>query len=171
MTTTRRQPQYPKPARPAPSRVAEPPTATYAVTAPESGWTSGAALGLRFTSRAAMIERVRSGLPVSAIQHLSRQFGMPLAELAADAGIALRTLARRKKAGRLQPQESERVLRVGALFDMAAQALGGAESARRWFTTPNQALGGKPPLAYCDTELGAREVEDLLGRLEHGVFA
>jgi putative toxin-antitoxin system antitoxin component (TIGR02293 family) len=40
-----------------------------------------------------------------------------------------------------------------------------------WLKSPQKALGGKTPLEYSDTEPGAREVEDLLGRLEHGVFS
>lgn len=36
---------------------------------------------------------------------------------------------------------------------------------------PHLALGGDSPLALADTELGAREVDDLLGRLEHGVYS
>jgi uncharacterized protein (DUF2384 family) len=39
------------------------------------------------------------------------------------------------------------------------------------FEKIQKGLGGKTPLEYADTEPGAREVEDLLGRLEHGVFS
>ena len=34
-----------------------------------------------------------------------------------------------------------------------------------------KALGEKVPLELLVTELGAREVEALIGRLEHGVFS
>jgi putative toxin-antitoxin system antitoxin component (TIGR02293 family) len=57
------------------------------------------------------------------------------------------------------------------LFTKAQEVLRGRENARLWFTSPKIALGGKTPLEYADTELGAREVEDLLSRLEHGVFS
>jgi hypothetical protein len=40
-----------------------------------------------------------------------------------------------------------------------------------WFTSPKIPLDGKTPLECADTEIGAKEVEDLLGRLEHGVFS
>jgi putative toxin-antitoxin system antitoxin component (TIGR02293 family) len=45
------------------------------------------------------------------------------------------------------------------------------ERAREWFKAPNRALGNTTPFEYADTEPGAREVEDVLGRIEHGVFA
>ena len=38
-------------------------------------------------------------------------------------------------------------------------------------TTPKRALGNITPLRCCDTDVGAREVEALLGRIEHGVFS
>jgi uncharacterized protein (DUF2384 family) len=37
--------------------------------------------------------------------------------------------------------------------------------------SPQIGLGGAVPLAYAETELGAREVEDLLGRIEYGVYS
>ena len=43
-------------------------------------------------------------------------------------------------------------------------------AAQAWFNSPQLALGGKTPLDYADTELGAREVENLLNRIGHGVF-
>jgi putative toxin-antitoxin system antitoxin component (TIGR02293 family) len=46
---------------------------------------------------------------------------------------------------------------------------GDADAARRWLTTAQPALGGDKPLEYAATEVGAREVEDLIGRLEYGI--
>lgn len=73
--------------------------------------------------------------------------------------------------GRLQTDESERLFRIAALYDRAIEVLGDPERARAWFKEPKKALGMKTPLQYADTEPGAREVENLLGRLEYGVFS
>jgi putative toxin-antitoxin system antitoxin component (TIGR02293 family) len=70
-----------------------------------------------------------------------------------------------------QLDESERLLHLGLLFTKAQEILRGRENVRLWFTSPKIALGGKTPLECTDTEIGAKEVEDLLGRLEHGVFS
>jgi len=83
--------------------------------------------------------------------------------------IAPTSLSRRKHAGNLAPDESEHVLRLAALLERATQVFED-EAAADWLRTPNLALGGVTPLALADTELGAREVDDLLGRLEHGVY-
>jgi putative toxin-antitoxin system antitoxin component (TIGR02293 family) len=46
--------------------------------------------------------------------------------------------------------------------------LGDDETARRWLRRPNRALGGRTPLESLDTELGARLVENVLGRIAYG---
>ncbi len=43
--------------------------------------------------------------------------------------------------------------------------------ARQWLEQSAKALGGRTPMEYLETEAGANEVEDLIGRLEHGVIA
>jgi putative toxin-antitoxin system antitoxin component (TIGR02293 family) len=53
----------------------------------------------------------------------------------------------------------------------AIEVMESEEDARRWLTSPQFGLGGVVPLAYAETEVGAREVEDLLGRIEYGVYS
>ena len=60
---------------------------------------------------------------------------------------------------------------IAVLYDRAIEVLGDQERAEAWLKKPNKALGMKTPLQYAETEPGAREVENLLGRLEHGVFS
>ena len=48
---------------------------------------------------------------------------------------------------------------------------GDAQATERWLSSPRRALGGATPLERARTEDGAREVEALIGRLEHGVFS
>jgi putative toxin-antitoxin system antitoxin component (TIGR02293 family) len=97
---------------------------------------------------------------------------MGLPALGSLIGIPERTLARRRVAGKLTPEESERLLRVASIFEKAAELFeGDLEAAVGWLTSPKKALGQQQPLLYARTELGAREVENLLGRLEYGVFS
>ncbi|CAN5141800.1 DUF2384 domain-containing protein [soil metagenome] len=115
---------------------------------------------------------LRKGLPMTLFEGLRERLGVTAARLAKPMHLAPRTLARRKQEGRLQSAESDRLFRIARLFDLAETLMAGdRDKARRWFTTPKRALGGSSPLDYLDTEPGAREVEDLVGRLEHGVFS
>jgi putative toxin-antitoxin system antitoxin component (TIGR02293 family) len=97
--------------------------------------------------------------------------GLSEDRLAALLGMSRATLHRRKKAGHLDRMESDRLVRYARLFSRAGAALGGADGARSWLTSPALAFHGEWPLDYADTEIGAREVEALLGRIEHGVFS
>ena len=131
----------------------------------------GHSIGLDLGSTDDLIARLKRGLPASAFDRLRDELGLATEALADLAGVSTRTLARRKKrAEPLAPATSERLLRLARLYEIATDVLGDAEDARRWLKTPNVALGEHTPLDYADTEPGAREVEDLLGRLGHGVF-
>lgn len=58
-----------------------------------------------------------------------------------------------------------------ALVKMAHEVFGSEEKTRKWFKTPLPMLGGKTPLECFVTEAGALEIEDILGRIAHGVFS
>lgn len=114
-------------------------------------------------------EALQEGVPRSAFEHLRVDLGISNEELADILGIPTRTLARRTE--RFKADESERLLRIGSVWAKALDVLEDRPAARRWMTQPKLALGGLTPLRCCDTEIGAREVESLLGRIEHGVFS
>ncbi|HYK89644.1 MAG TPA: antitoxin Xre/MbcA/ParS toxin-binding domain-containing protein [Acidobacteriota bacterium] len=118
-----------------------------------------------------LIEIIRVGLPVRELDELRLSLDLPMDKLAPRLGISRATLHRRKAQGRLDPEESDRVLRFARLMGRAVEVMEGEEPARRWLTSPQIGLGGAVPLDYAKTEVGAREVEDLLGRIEYGVYS
>jgi len=132
---------------------------------------TGHSIGLDIESTDDLIVRLKRGLPTSAFDRLRDELGLAAEALAALTGVSTRTLARRKKRHEpLAPDTSERLLRLARLYEIATDVLGDEDEARRWLKSPNVALAGQAPLDYADTEPGAREVEDLLGRLADGVF-
>ena len=114
-------------------------------------------------------DALQHGVPRGAFDQLRLDLGVSNEEMADVLGIPTRTLARRTE--RFKADESERLLRVGSVWAKALDVLEEKTAARRWMTQPKRALGGLTPLRCCDTEIGAREVEALLGRIEHGVFS
>ncbi len=131
-------------------------------------------LGVKTTAKAGgtlglVRDALRQGVPRGAFERIRGDLGVSTEELAEVLGIPTRTLARRTE--RFKPDESERLLRVGSAVQKAVEVLEDRQSARRWMTQPKRALEGLTPLRCCDTEIGAREVEALLGRIEHGVFS
>jgi len=132
----------------------------------------GRTLGLRAENSGELIRQVGRGFSFHALVTLESRSGVSLPEIAGIIGIPPRTLARRKSSGRLTSDESEKLLRLSSVFEQAVELFEGDEAnARRWLTTAKKALENQTPLAYSRTELGAREVENLIGRLEHGVFS
>ena len=128
-------------------------------------------LGLRSSDTAALLKRLDEGLSYAAFERLKRRLKVSSQELADAALITQRTLARRKKAGRMQPDESDRLVRLARVFSRAIELYGGdSEGAQAWLMRPNRALGGASPFEMAKTEVGAGEVERLISQIEHGVI-
>lgn len=117
-----------------------------------------------------LVERIREGLPLAEFISLHELLAIPEEELGRLLGMSPATLNRRKKGSHLTSPESERVVRFARLFGLAYEVFESDEAAREWLKTINPGTANEAPLAYADTEFGAREVENLLGRIDHGVF-
>jgi len=115
--------------------------------------------------------RVKTGLPFTAFDEVSAAAEIRPSDLAALLTIPPRTIARRKKEGRLHPEESDKLLRLGRIVVLAEETLGTYQKASGWLKKGNRALGGDSPLTYLDTDVGAREVEGLLLRISHGTYS
>lgn len=118
-----------------------------------------------------LIEHVRSGLPYAALEAVAKRFEIPRDDVLRILHVPSRTLARRKRERVFRPDESDRLLRLGRIAAMAEEVLGTCEKAVAWLQDSNRALGGPRPLDQLDTDLGARQVEQILGRIAHGVYS
>lgn len=118
-----------------------------------------------------LVKAVRDGVPFRKVEALRRNLGLSLDQVAEKLGIARATMHRRKVFGRLAPDESDRVLRFDRLQKQAADVFGDNDRGRQWLSFPQYGLGGAIPLDYARSEVGAREVEKLLGRIECGVLS
>ncbi len=123
-------------------------------------------------SEEALIGRTRSGLPYSALDAVAGRFGLSFTDLLQILRIPQRTLARRKKTQVLAADESDRLVRLARIAALAEQTQGNPVRAGRWLCAPNSALGDAvAPIHWLDTDLGSREVEELLIRIAHGVYS
>jgi putative toxin-antitoxin system antitoxin component (TIGR02293 family) len=125
-------------------------------------------LGRHFRTPADLQDAIRDGFPQNVLQEVMTAAGISLKELAGILDLSPRSLQRRRREGRLARFESDRLYRFARIVALAKQYIGDAEKATRWLKRPNRALGGKVPLAFIDTELGARAVENVLGRIAFG---
>src|SRR5262250_2766451 len=119
-----------------------------------------------------LAELVREGLPATSITVLAERLDIGNTALSQKLGIPQRTLTRRLSLrSRLTATESDRMVRLARVFANAVEMIGDEEKAVEWLQTPNRALGGERPLDQLDTDVGAREVEDILGRIAYGVYS
>src|SRR3984885_12867066 len=112
-------------------------------------------------------EAIREGFPHAVVGELMQASGLTLKELANALDLSPRSLQRRRR-GRLARFESDRLYRMAPLLALARENLGDSARAARWLRRGNRALGCSAPIIAIDTEPGARQVENLLGRIAYG---
>ena len=119
-----------------------------------------------------LVQLVRKGLPATSVTALAEKLDVGNTVLSQKLGIPRRTLTRRlSHRSRLTAAESDRTVRLARVYAHAVEMIGDDEKAVEWLRTPNRALGGRRPLDQLDTDLGARTVEDILGRIAYGVYS
>jgi putative toxin-antitoxin system antitoxin component (TIGR02293 family) len=129
-------------------------------------------LGLETFDSLDLLRAVKKGLSYRAFERFRRNTSLSFECVADLIDIPRRTMTRRKRGGRFLPEESDRLLRASRLFGKTLELFEGDRgAATEWLTSAQPALGGAIPLALARTDVGTREVERLVGRLEHGVFA
>lgn len=129
-------------------------------------------LGLKTFDPSRLLKEVERGFPIANLERFRTNFQLDTPTIVRLLGMTQRTLARRKREGRLAPAESDRLLAVARLFARSLDLFeGDLDSAIRWLHRPQPSLGGSAPIEAAATELGTTEVERLIGRLEEGVFA
>src|SRR5208337_219465 len=109
------------------------------------------ALGRALSSDGDLREAIREGFPPAVVENLMRASGLTLKEVAGALDLSPRSLQRRRRSGRLARFESDRLYRLARIMAIASED-----------------LGGLAPVAAIDTEPGARQVENLLGRIAYG---
>jgi putative toxin-antitoxin system antitoxin component (TIGR02293 family) len=127
-------------------------------------------LGRNIVSSDDLRRRVRDGLPYSALVAVEARLGLRPTEIESMLALPARTRMRRKKTKVLSAVQSDRLYRLARIASIAVDVLGDETKTTRWLRKPNRSLGHSEPLQLLDTEIGAREVEDALGRIEHGIF-
>ncbi|MEQ1857095.1 MAG: antitoxin Xre/MbcA/ParS toxin-binding domain-containing protein [Longimicrobiales bacterium] len=121
--------------------------------------------------REAVRQVVEQGLPVDLVRQLQDELvrlGVPRPSKYVEVIASRAARARRKK---LTPQEGERLVRVAGTLARAFEVWGDEEDAAEFLTAPHPGLEGDTPIDRARSEIGARQVEDLLLKLDLGLPA
>ena len=115
------------------------------------------------------------GFPAAVLTYISSQ--MELLQdpdrLQKALGISLRTLQRNKDEPNkaLSQEQSGRAWKFAEIVSKAASILGSLEAAQEWLMKPAVGLEQRCPIDLLSTPAGIELVEDLLERMEYGVYA
>ncbi len=118
-----------------------------------------------------VIAAISAGLPAHLARELAKRLGITIEDMAGLLRLNPRTLQRRLDARILDLSESERLWELSRLFHRAVHVLESEAGAVHWFKNPVAVLGWATPLAYARTVVGLRELDNVLGRIEHGVYS
>ena len=120
------------------------------------------------------VTATRHGVAVGEAIETMRTWSIPVALFAAIIGCSERKWSR-VRAGApdvlLSPAESDRLLRTRRVLDHARTVFDDHRDTAAWLSAPNHALSGASPLSLMDTDAGVLLVEEVLTRLEFGVYA
>jgi putative toxin-antitoxin system antitoxin component (TIGR02293 family) len=123
----------------------------------------------RIRSLSDLADAVRSGLPKSALRaSASRLFPTAAAQTELIHSVIPEATFKRRK-DLLKPDESERTERLARVIATAQYVWDDDEDARRFLITPHSELAGQRPVDVALTELGARQIEELLWKLFYGL--
>jgi len=150
-------------------------------------------LGQKVLRRIDFDALIKKGIPWGVISHIKKAFSLPDEVIAGIVGVSPRTIARRRQTDkthggassvrsrkarasaaqseRLSPVESDRVYRFARIMALAEDVFENKEEALEWLKSPQYGLGGHVPFDMLQTDAGAREVEELLVRIDYGVVS
>lgn len=117
---------------------------------------------------------VTTGVSVAAVKQVLAAFNTITAAQIYDVlGISAKTLQRRSAnaAKTLDPNASDRALRLVSVTSQAIDVLGSLEAAERWLQSPAIGLDRRKPIDLLRSTEGTEMVKTLLTRMDYGVYA
>ena len=129
----------------------------------------GQLVGEDVKSEMDLVVLVTTGLSARSVGTFRKALDLDTALVATET-----TLRRRLQENRpLSVDESERMIRIARITSLAENLFADQALAHEWLSTPAEFLPGCPsitPMALSATDPGARLVESLILRTEHGLF-
>ena len=118
------------------------------------------------------IQKARKGVPFSKAITIADQLNLTMQELADILHVSLRTLQRYDPNKIMDVGISTKILRLESLALHGAEVFGKDYKAfAKWLRLEVPALEGKSPISYLDTSFGLDWIDQILGQIEHGIFA
>ena len=120
--------------------------------------------------RTDLIEIARSGIQTKYIPAIEAYTSLSDKELSTILPISHRQFVRYTQSHMLNKEISSHLIQLIELFQKGYK-LFGIEKFKRWIRTPNKVLNDNSPLEIMDTSIGIELIEDIIGRIEQGVYS
>ncbi len=130
-------------------------------------------LGKQAKTALDLADLIQQGFPTRSVFFLQKQMALGDDDYSSTLGVSIKWLGRYRKEPRehMDANVSDRLYRIARIFALAEEVLEDKESAKRWLHRPQSGLGERTPLELMKNEAGAREVEELLYRIEYGIYS
>lgn len=118
-----------------------------------------------------LIDRSRQGLIGTEAGRVAGMLGVTDKEMARLLNQSIATFHRQAKAPLLDASTSERLLLLDRLATYGTTVFQDKGKFTRWLRRPLRLLADRSPVDLMDSTTGVQLVEDILGRIEYGVFS
>ena len=125
----------------------------------------------RIRTRFDLLDFVKAGIPKSSIVTLADRAGLSKKFLAEDVfQISVKTLERKSAKAKMDFRISSHAIEIARVLEHALEVFGNIERVQKWINRENHALNNKKPVTLFNTLTGLNMVNDVLGRIEEGVY-
>lgn len=121
-------------------------------------------------SRIDFINLSRKGLSMSIFKKIQQYTSLTTKEISEILPVSERQLVRYKDDHVLRKDISSHLIQLVELFERGFEVFG-EEKFKKWIRSEVRALGNNSPIELLDTSIGVQMVNDILGRIEHGVYS
>ena len=135
-------------------------------------WLGGASLMMPINSEFDLITVGEKGVSKASIDELGNYLGISRKSLAEDIfDLSVKTLERKGAKEKLDKRTSAHALEIAKVLQHAFEVFEDEEKVKRWINKEHKALNGLKPVALFSTLTGLNMVNDILGRIEEGVYS
>ena len=118
-----------------------------------------------------LIELSNQGLTKASVESLISHMGMTRKNFAENIlHLSVKTLERKKSEDKLDKYASSHVIEIAKVVEHAFEVFEEENKVQRWLNTPNNALNQMKPLDLFYLPTGLAMVDNILGRIEEGVY-
>jgi putative toxin-antitoxin system antitoxin component (TIGR02293 family) len=113
----------------------------------------------------------QNGISKVSFEHFKSRAGLDYNQLAILLSVARNTLINKKGDETFDVNISEKLISLAEVYTHGFDVFGSEEKFKKWLNVPNRALGMVTPFSLLQTQFGRQEVQNVLGRIEWGVYS